>query len=247
MTTTTCLLTARAGSSFKNKCQQPILGLSCLERAILSINQSNIFDSLYVSTDCSSIADQCVASGFVHIVRPDDLGSDSAMHVDVINHAISKMPQQPTYLCVVLPNNPFITAKLLTRAFSLLQNDQSVTSVIPVYQDNDHHPLRSKVLGSDGLMHSYGTFHGLESNSAISSNRQSLQASFFPSHNFWFIRVRLSDSTNAEPKKLIEDGDPPWAFFGSHTLPLIMNVSHDIHSPIDIPICEGLLPMFTDD
>jgi CMP-N-acetylneuraminic acid synthetase len=239
----TCLITARAGSSYKDKCLRPILGKSCLERAIQAALRSSLFDQFYVSTNCDKISQICISNGFIHIDRPSELSSDNAAHVDVINHALNNFKSIPESLCVVLPNNPFISANLLIRSADLLASDPSVTSVIPVYQDNDHHPLRSKVIDSQGLLRSYGSYHGIVTSESLSTNRQSLQPSYFPAHNFWLLNVRYLDAQENK-LSLVEDGEPPWSFFGVKSLPIAMPFSHDIHAEVDISICENLLKFY---
>lgn len=240
MVRSACLITARAGSSFKDKCLQPVLGTSSLDRAIQASLSCDLFDQYYVSTNCPKISQKCVSNGFTLIDRPEKLCSDTAAHIEVINHALTCFTSIPDSLCVILPNNPFVSVDLLIRSSDLLQSDPFITSVIPIYQDNDHHPLRSIVLDTKGILRSYGSYHGIADNKYLSTNRQGLQPSYFAAHNFWFLKVRLLTSPSNEIR-LVEDGDPPWSFFGSKSMPLIMPFSHDIHTETDIPICESLL------
>jgi CMP-N,N'-diacetyllegionaminic acid synthase len=241
MTGATCLITARAGSSLADKCLRPILGMSSLDRAIEAVSCAGIFDKFYVSTDCPKILEACKHSAFETIQRPDYLSGDTASHSDVINHSLNIFPAPPDYLCIVLPNNPFITPDLLVKSFNLLIGDPAATSVIPVYQDNDHHPFRSKILDRKGRLRSFGSVFNLHDVHQLSSNRQSLQPSFFPAHNFWFLRVRLVQDSSSSIRQLRDDGDPPWGFFGPQSLPIFMQYSHDIHTEIDLTICENLL------
>ena len=243
MTISTCLITARAGSFFKDKCLQPILGKSCLDRAIHAAKTSNLFDQIYVSTNSTMISKECVSNGITTIDRPQEVSHDTAAHIDVINHALNSFERIADSLCIILPDNPFISVNLLIKSFNLLASDRLITSIIPVYQDIDHHQLRSKVITSNGRLRSYGSYHGLAGIESPSTNRQSLQPSYFPSHNFWLLKVRHLVG-QGDNRRLLEDGEPQWAFFGPLSIPIIMPFSHDIHTDIDISICENLLSCY---
>ena len=216
-----------------------------MERAIQASLSCGLFDDFYVSTNCDKISQKCALNGFALIDRPDNLSGDTAAHIDVINHALNHFKSIPDSLCIILPNNPFISANLLIRSSDLLDIDPLITSVIPIYQDNDHHPLRSKVLDSQGILRSYGSYHGIAGNEFLSTNRQGLQPAYFPAHNFWFLKVRLLAGHDND-MQLVEDGEPPWSFFGSKSMPLVMPFSHDIHAEIDISICENLMKLYNE-
>ena len=102
-----------------------------------------------------------------------------------------------------------------------LENDYDhISSVCPVYVDNDHHPLRCKKI-VNGEIVSY-----IESANPTSTNRQDLPECVFLAHNIWVINV----------KKLLaeEYGQGPWTFLGKHVVPYKIEESIDIHDSLDL-------------
>ena len=80
-------------------------------------------------------------------MRPAELASPSAQHIDCIMHAlnvIEENDENPDILVVLLANNVTIKTEWITDCVEIMKKDNSVTAVVPVYEDNDHHPLRAK-------------------------------------------------------------------------------------------------------
>ena len=110
-------------------------------------------------------------------------------------------------MVVLLANNVTIKTDWITDCIQIMKNDSSVTAVVPVYEDNDHHPLRAKTLNSDGTLSMYEK--GISGN--ISTNRQDLPSCLFLSHNFWVLRVDYLKSG--------KEGQQPWGFMGDKIVP----------------------------
>lgn len=87
---TFAIIPARGGSKrIPGKNIRSFLGVPILKRVIQSLNASELFDSIIVSTDSDLIAEIAVEEGAaVPFVRPPDLADDYSSTADVVNHAI---------------------------------------------------------------------------------------------------------------------------------------------------------------
>ena len=107
----------------------------------------------------------------------------------------------------------------------MMQNDMSISCVIPVYKDNDHHPLRAKKIDENGNIQMYENVTG-----EISTNRQDLPPCYFVSHNIWVINTKFILSG--------EKGQEPWSFMGNNIKPYVIEESIDIHDKIDLIVAK---------
>lgn len=220
-----CLLTGRGNNTLKDKNVLDVLGHPVLYYGANAAVKSSVFDGLYCSSDDEKILSEASKLGFKSIVRPIELSAPTAQHVDCIYHALDKMKEEgyiPDILCVLLANNVTVTSEMIVKCKDILLSDlDGISSVVPVYNDNDHHPLRCKRLDQEGNIISY-----MGTSNAISTNRQDLPKCYFLAHNFWMINV----------KKLLEheQGEAPWAFLGKTVKPYVIEESIDIHDSLDL-------------
>ena len=114
--------------------------------------------------------------------------------------------------------NPVTTKKMI--------DDMSITAVVPVYEDNDHHPLRAKTVDENGRLQMYGG--NIEK--SISTNRQDLPKCFFLAHNIWVLNVKEMLKSNGKV------GQQPWTFLGNNIDYYEIDESLDIHKEIDLYI-----------
>ncbi len=162
----------------------------------------------------------------------------AAQHIDCIMHGLAEIEQRealPDILVVILANNVTIKSDWITECVEMMQNDMSITAVVPVYEDNDHHPLRAKTLNYDGTLSMY------EKNvtGKVSTNRQDLPSCLFLSHNFWVLNTSFLRSGI--------EGQPPWGFMGNKIVPFTIDESIDIHHEIDLYIAkEWIKENYTD-
>ncbi len=115
-----------------------------------------------------------------------------------------------------------------------MKKDMEISAVVPVYQDNDHHPLRAKRIDSNGNIQTYEKIEG-----KVSTNRQDLEPCYFISHNIWVLNVNklLND----------KDGQEPWSFMGNNIKPYIIDESLDIHQKTDLYLAkEWIINNYTD-
>lgn len=220
----TALLTGRGNNTLKDKNILDVLGQPVLYYPAVSAKNAKTISAWYVSSDDSKILEAAGEVGFSPIVRPAELALPTSQHIDCILHALEVMQQKgdtPDILVVLLANNVTVKSKWIDDCVSLLLENPLASSVIPVYEDNDHHPLRAKTLAENGTLLMY------EKNitEKVSTNRQDLPPCFFPAHNFWVLRVN---------QLCAPGGQPPWTFMGNYILPYQIHESIDIHEEIDL-------------
>lgn len=223
----TALLTGRGNNTLKDKNILDILGKPVLYYPANAGKQSKLINSMYCSSDDEKILSVAEKIGYKRIKRPLELASPTAQHIECIMHGLKVIECQeglPDILVVILANNVTIKSKWIDECIKIMQADMSVSAVVPVYKDNDHHPLRAKSLNSDGTLSMY------EKNVSgkISTNRQDLPPCYFLSHNFWILNV----------KELLsgKGGQQPWEFMGNKIMPYEIEESIDIHKTIDLYI-----------
>lgn len=235
---TTALLTGRGNNTLKDKNILEVLGRPVLYYPANAAAKSEIIDDYYCSSDDEKILNAAKELGYKPIVRPAELALPTAQHIDCIMHALDVMKQEknlPDILVVILANNVTIKSEWITECVQIMKKDRSITAVVPVYEDNDHHPLRAKTVNADGTISMY------EKNVSgkISTNRQDLPECYFLSHNFWVLSTEFLLSG--------KEGQQPWGFMGDKIIPYQIEESIDIHKEIDLYIAkEWIKENYTD-
>lgn len=135
-----------------------------------------------------------------------------------------------------LGRNVTIKSEWIDKCIEIMKSDMSISAVVPVYEDNDHHPLRGKTVDENGRLQMY------EKNilGKISTNRQDLPKCYFLSHNFWVLNTKMMIKNNYE-------GQQPWGFMGNNIAYYEIDESIDIHKTIDMFIAkEWIKENYTD-
>lgn len=221
----TALLTGRGNNTLKDKNVLDILGRPVLYYPANAGRKAKTVDSWYCSSDDDKILSRAEELEYIPIRRPEELALPTAQHIDAIMHGLGEIERRegrPDILVVLLANNVTVKAEWIDACVNKMIEDTSLSAVVPVYIDNDHHPLRAKTVNEDGLLSMY------EKNvkGKISTNRQDLPSCYFLSHNFWVLNVEQLYSG--------EEGQQPWSFMGNRILPYEIEESIDIHHEIDL-------------
>ncbi len=224
------LLTGRGGSKLKDKNIIKINGKPCIYYPCIASKSVKNIQHFFVSSDDNKILNIANKYGFEIIKRPKELSKDNSKHSDVLKHALKKFKSSnnflPDYVVVLLANAPIIRSKWIRDCINIIKRNRKITSVVPVYEDNDHNPLRAKRINKN-FIRNFMNFKG-----RVSSNRQQLPKSYFLCHNFWVIK------TNSIFKN---DGEMPWSFMGKKIKPYIVNKTIDIHDYSDVILANYLL------
>ncbi len=231
------LLTGRGNNTLPDKNIRDVLGQPVLYYIANAAKKAKGIDCYFVSSDNDKILDEADKLGYEKIIRPAELATPTSQHIDCILHSLGEMKKRgvtPDILVVLLANNLTVKSEWIQDCVQLLRDNSQASSVIPVYQDNDHHPLRAKSLGNDG----YLTMYEKGIIGKVSTNRQELPKCYFPAHNFWVLRTNCITD---------ENGQQPWSFMGKNILPYEIHKSIDIHEEIDLFIAkEWLQENYTD-
>ena len=227
-----CLVTARGKNSFNRKHLQLILGKPLIEYPFMVSRSCPFFTGFYVSSDDNEILNIGKKYGFKAIKRPLELSTPTARHIDAIEHAVLKMAEDnihPDILVVILGNTVYLKPEWIQKSIQIISENQKISAVVPVYEDQDHHPYRAKKINKNGMLVSY--FSKLKN---ISTNRQDLAPNYFLCHNFWTLNVKRSLLQS-------DKGQQPWTFLGNKIYPLILEEHLDVHDEKDILLCEQWL------
>lgn len=226
---TVALLTGRGNNSLKDKNILDVLGKPVLYYPAHAARKAEEIDDWYCSSDDEKILQAAEMEGYKRIVRPQELGLPTAQHIDCIVHALKCMEQDgplPDILVVMLANNVTVKSQWINDCVKIKKEHPEATAVVPVYVDNDHHPLRAKTLNANGTLEMY------EKNivGKVSTNRQDLPPCYFLSNNFWVLDVPYLLSGR--------QGQQPWYFMGDTILPYLIDESIDVHQKIDLLVAK---------
>lgn len=223
----TALLTGRGNSTLKDKNVLDVLGHPVIYYPAHAGKKAKTVDSFYCSSDDEKILNAALEEGYSPIVRPSELASPTSQHIDAIMHAINIIKTKEELadiLIVILANNVTIKSEWIDKCVKMMQDDMTISAVVPVYEDNDHHPLRGKRVVNGRL-----EMYDQNVKGKISTNRQDLPTCYFLSHNFWVLNTKLLLDSKGE-------GQQPWGFMGNNIAYFEIDESIDIHKEIDLYI-----------
>jgi len=227
------LLTGRGNNTLKDKNILPVLGKPLISYPANAAKNVDNVNHFYVSSDDDKILDIASELGYKKIKRPEKLATPTAKHIDAILHAVEYMKKndnlEPDILIVFLANSATVKSEWIKQGIDSIINDSSISSVVPVYQEQDHHPYRAKRLNSDGSLEPFFDFTDME----ISTNRQELEPCYFLCHNFWILNMKNS--------LFSKDGQKPWTFLGNNIKSIEVDRCFDVHTVADLKECEQWL------
>ena len=222
------LLTGRGNNTLSDKNILPVLGHPLLSYPAKAVKRVKGIKDFYVSSDDSAILEIASDIGYTKIKRPAALSTPTAKHIDAILHALDYMKNvddfSPDILVVVMANSATVKTEWIESGISTIVNNKSISAVVPVRQDQDHHPFRAKKLNENGMLEPFFDFAGVE----ISTNRQELEPSFFLCHNFWILNIKESI--------LKKEGQKPWTFLGNNISPIVVDECFDVHTKEDLDV-----------
>lgn len=122
-----CVITARGGSkriprkNVRSFCGQPIISYS-----IKAALESSIFDEVMVSTDDERIVSLALSNGAnVPFIRSSKTSDDYATTTDVLLEVLEQYAErgrQFECVCCIYPTAPFVSARVLQRAWNLFRD-----------------------------------------------------------------------------------------------------------------------------
>ncbi|QMW00696.1 pseudaminic acid cytidylyltransferase [Spirosoma foliorum] len=215
------IIPARGGSKrIPRKNIRPFLGKPIIAYVIDTALQSGLFSDVMVSTDdeeIAAIARQYGAS--IPFLRTTETAGDFATTAEVLSEVLSQYEQQGKrfdYACCLYPTAPFVTPKLLSRAFSTLTEKQFDT-VYPVQQFS--FPIQRAIRLSDSKVQWFQPEHAL-------TRSQDLEPAYHDAGQFYFFSVNAFRQTN----RLITDN--------SGGIVISEMAAHDIDNETDWQVAE---------
>jgi len=226
------LITGRGNNTLKDKNIIQICGKPLLSYGGEQAKKVEGINDYYISSDSDKILDVGHSIGYKKIKRPIELGHAESKHSDAVLHALNFMKVKdnlkPDILIIMMANCATTKSHQIEDCINLIKKDKSLSAVVPVIQNNDHHPFRAKRIREDGLIDPFVPLQGHD----IAPNRQQLEPNYFLSHSFYVLRVKNCFKGN---------GQPPWNYMGDKVKPYIVNYSLDVHSKDDIILTEKWL------
>jgi N-acylneuraminate cytidylyltransferase len=147
------LVPARAGSTrVPGKNIKPLAGHPLVAYTIAGALESEVFDSVLVSTDSEEIADVARSYGAqAPWLRPAELAGPTSPDIDWVRHALGEVGGDYEVFAILRPTSPFRTAATIRRARGLLESDPHADSVRAVRLCREH-PGKMWVLDGEGPM-----------------------------------------------------------------------------------------------
>jgi CMP-N-acetylneuraminic acid synthetase len=222
------IITARGNNTLKDKNIFKINGRESLAHVIDMAKASKEIDKIYVSTDCTKIAQIAKREKVEIQFRPDSIAGD-VNHEIVIRHAVKFVQnvygEKLRNITVLLGNCVMTSPQLIDLSHQILRAKPEFDSVMSVWQAGDDHPYRAMNIDQEG---SLSNFMGLKD---ISTTRQSYPPVYYYDQGVWTFRVRCM-----EKKGKIS----PWFWMGDRCFPIIRNwiTGRDFHTHFDIEVSE---------
>ncbi len=136
-----CLIPARGGSKrFPGKNVALLKGRPLIVYAISAAHESKLFETVYVSTEDTSIADIARDEGATVIQRPTELAGDRVGVVDVCIHTLDRFDQQGRSfdtLCLIYATAALMLPEDLRAGYELLL-DKRANAVMGVTRYYEH-------------------------------------------------------------------------------------------------------------
>lgn len=155
---TVAIVTARGGSKgLPRKNLRDLAGKPLIAYSIEAALECPYISSCLVTTEDEKIKEVSLQWGAQIIDRPPELASDTALHQDVIKHALRDLDEKeglPPYFVLLQPTSPLRTAQHLSQCLEsfFLSNASCAVSISEV----EHHPYKTLKWEEDELKPLFG-------------------------------------------------------------------------------------------
>lgn len=155
-----CVITARGGSKgLPGKNIKPLGGKPLIVYSIEAAKKSEFLTHTIISTDDIEIAEVArKAGGDVPFMRPSGLATDTAGHLEVIQHATKFMEEKLDitfdFVVIFQPTSPFRTKEDIDGTIGKLIESGADSAVSLVEINSEYHPIKIKKI-EDGRVLPY--------------------------------------------------------------------------------------------
>lgn len=126
----TCIIPARGGSKgIPRKNLQLVGGIPLIDRAIKTVMESGVADSVFVSTEDPEIAAHAVSSGAEHVPRPEILATDEASSESALLYSLDALGVTDGLLLFVQTTTPLLQPEDLHRLLEAKEDFDSCLTV----------------------------------------------------------------------------------------------------------------------
>jgi len=147
------IIPARGGSKrLPRKNVLELAGKPLITWTIEAALKSKYIDKVVVTSDDQEILGISEKQGADVVKRPDELASDTATTIDVVNHVVENIKEY-NYIVLLQPTSPLRNEKHIDEAITLLEA-KSADAIVSVCE-MEHSPLWSNVLPEDGSMEGF--------------------------------------------------------------------------------------------
>ncbi|MFH2139882.1 MAG: acylneuraminate cytidylyltransferase family protein [Pseudomonadota bacterium] len=221
------LVPARSGSKgVPGKNLRVIKGKPLLKYTVQAALESEVVDTVYVSSDDVEILALSRLAGAVALRRPAAAASDTATATLVVLDFIGQLPlklvEEDPFIVYLQPTSPLRTGAHIDRAFSNMadRKGSASLSVVPLRRS----PYKSFSLTEEGMLQS------LFEEALSNSNRQDLPETYYPNGALYIFQLTDFMKTGGFPS--------------NGSVPFIMSEKESIDIDIedDIALLEALWP-----
>ncbi len=151
------VITARGGSrGVPGKNIKDLGGKPLIAYSIEVAKKSNLISHLIVSTDDEEIAN--IAKGYgadIPFMRPTELSSDTAGHVEVMQHAVGFMEEKLAitfdHIVILQPTSPFRLVEDIDETLRILMESDADSGVSMMELEGDH-PVKIKKMDGNRVL-----------------------------------------------------------------------------------------------
>jgi pseudaminic acid cytidylyltransferase len=148
-----CIIPARKGSKrIKNKNRKFFCGAPIISHVILKLKKFNLFDEIFVSTNCKKISNLSLKLGVKVLKRSEQLSNDYAGTNSVILNAVNqieKLGYNFKMVCCTYPTSIFLKSIHIINAIKLLKKK---TPYIFSAKEYEHSIYRSFYVSKNNLL-----------------------------------------------------------------------------------------------
>jgi CMP-N-acetylneuraminic acid synthetase len=179
------IVPARGGSKgLPGKNLAVVAGETLLARAVRCARDSGIFDTILVSTDDQTIANEGRKAGAqVPFLRSPQLATDGAAVIDAVREVLAKLDTKFDTVALLEPTSPLRTPEIVRQTVAAAEHKGADAALTLSPAPSRYHPLKHFRLDAEGKAR-----HAVEEGAKV-VNRQELDRTFLRNGMCYAVRV----------------------------------------------------------